>query len=172
MNDEFGRGSADRARTRREHEDGGDRQRGGGSGRTRATGQDGKSREVIRDYRDLRVYQGAIEAAMQLLEITKGFPAEERGAMVAQMRRSSRSVCASIGEAWRRRRSQTDFVARLSNSAAQAEETRVWIDLASRCRYLTAEQENELSQRYDRICAQLAKMTSEAERWTVGQSKN
>jgi len=55
----------------------------------------------IRSYKDLRVYQGAIEAAMRILEITKPFPPEERFSMVDQMRRSSRSVCSNLGEAWR-----------------------------------------------------------------------
>lgn len=58
----------------------------------------------IRNYRELRVYQNAFESAMMIFELTKSFPAEEKYSMVDQMRRSSRSVCANLGEAWRKRR--------------------------------------------------------------------
>ena len=58
----------------------------------------------IRSYKELRVYQAAIDAAMRIFEITKRFPSEERYSMVDQIRRASRSVCANIGEAWRKRR--------------------------------------------------------------------
>jgi four helix bundle protein len=58
----------------------------------------------IRSYRELDVYQTAFDAAMRIFQLTKHFPVEERYSMVDQMRRSSRSVCANIGEAWRKRR--------------------------------------------------------------------
>ena len=57
----------------------------------------------IKNFRDLRVYQNAMDAAMEIFEITKTFPAEEKFSMVDQMRRSSRSACANIAEAWRKR---------------------------------------------------------------------
>jgi four helix bundle protein len=86
---------------------------------------------------------------------------------VSQIRRASRAVCTNIGAAWRRRRSQPHFVEKLSDSESEAEETRVWIDLAGRCEYFTPEQVNELGERYDHICAQLVRMILEAERWTI-----
>jgi len=58
----------------------------------------------ISSHKDLRVYQGAMEAAMDIYEVTKTFPLEEKYSMVDQIRRSSRSVCANIAEAWRKRR--------------------------------------------------------------------
>ena len=67
--------------------------------------------EHIRSYKELRVYQAAIEAAMRIFEITKRFPMEERFSMVDQMRRASRSVCSNIGEAWRKRRYPAHFAA-------------------------------------------------------------
>jgi four helix bundle protein len=54
----------------------------------------------IKNFRDLRVYQNAMDAAMEIFEITKTFPAEEKFSMVDQIRRSSRSVCANIAEGW------------------------------------------------------------------------
>jgi len=90
----------------------------------------------IQSYKDLRVYQAAIDAAMRIFELTKRFPIEERFSMVDQMRRSSRSVCSNIGEAWRKRRYPAHFKSKLSDSEGEAEETRVWADLALRCGYL------------------------------------
>jgi len=77
----------------------------------------------IRSYNELRVYQAAIDAAMRIFEITKRFPLEERFSMVDQMRRASRSVCANIGEAWRKRRYPAHFISKLSDSEGEAEET-------------------------------------------------
>ena len=76
----------------------------------------------IRSYKELRVYQAAIDAAMRIFEITKRFPIEERYSMVDQMRRSSRSVCSNIGEAWRKRRYPAHFASKLSDSEGEAEE--------------------------------------------------
>jgi four helix bundle protein len=80
--------------------------------------------EKIKAYKDLRVYQTAIEAAMSIFTLTKHFPPEEKYSMVDQMRRSSRSVCANIAEAWRKRRYPAHFVSKLSDSESEAEETR------------------------------------------------
>ena len=84
--------------------------------------------QSIRSYKELRVYQAAIDAAMRIFEITKRFPTEERFSMVDQIRKASRSVCANIGEAWRKRRYPAHFVSKLSDSEGEAEETRVWLD--------------------------------------------
>jgi four helix bundle protein len=77
--------------------------------------------ENIRSYRELRVYQAAIDAAMRIFELTKTFPIEERFSMVDQMRRSSRSVCSNIGEAWRKRRYPAHFASKLSDSEGEGE---------------------------------------------------
>jgi four helix bundle protein len=108
-----------------------------------------------------------MEAAMRVFEMTKQFPAEERPSMVVQMRRSSRAVCAGIGEAWRRRRSQAQFVGKLGDAEGEAEETRVWIDFAARYGYLRHDEADDLSERYDKILAQLVKMISDPERWAI-----
>lgn len=121
----------------------------------------------IRSYRDLDVYQNAIEATMIVFEMTKSFPPEERYSMVDQMRRSSRSVCANLGEAWRKRRYVAHFVSKLSDSEAEAEETRVWLDIALRCHYISQETFDDLDNRYDKILGQLVKMISSADNWTL-----
>jgi four helix bundle protein len=121
----------------------------------------------IRSYKELRVYQAAIDAAMRIFEITKRFPMEERFSMVDQMRRASRSVCANIGEAWRKRRYPAHFVSKLGDSEGEAEETRVWLDLAVRCRYISETEANELDQTYDGILGQLVRMIERPDQWTI-----
>jgi four helix bundle protein len=121
----------------------------------------------IRSYRELRVYQAAIDAAMRIFEITKTFPAEERFSMVDQMRRASRSVCANIGEAWRKRRYPAHFASKLSDSETEAEETRVWLELAFRCGYIFKDETEELDKAYDGIIAQLVRMIERPEQWTI-----
>jgi four helix bundle protein len=118
----------------------------------------------IRSYKELRVYQAAIDAVMRIFEITKRFPAEERFSMVDQMRRASRSVCSNIGEAWRKRRYPAHFASKPSDSEGEAEETRVWLDLALRCKYIT---EQEADQAYDGILAQLVRMIEHPEQWSI-----
>lgn len=76
--------------------------------------------------------------------------------MVDQMRRASRSVCSNIGEAWRKRRYPAHFKSKLSDSEGEAEDTRVWLDLAFRCKYISEAEAMELDQAYDRILGQLS----------------
>jgi len=125
----------------------------------------------IQSYRDLRVYQAAIEAAMRIFELTKKFPPEEKFSMVDQMRRSSRSVCSNIGEAWRKRRYPAHFKSKLSDSEGEAEETRVWAELALRCGYLSKSEADEIDKAYDMILAQLVRMIDRPDQWTITKRK-
>ena len=127
--------------------------------------------ERIKSHKELRVYQAAIDAAMRMFEITKRFPIEERYSMTDQMRRASRSVCANIGEAWRKRRYPAHFKSKLSDSEGETEETRVWLDLAFRCKYITEAEAVDLDQTYDGILGQLVRMIDRPEQWTLGKSK-
>ncbi len=121
----------------------------------------------IRDYRELKVYQAAMETAMRIFEITKAFPPEERYSLVDQIRRSSRSVCADIAEAWRKRRYPAHFVSKLNDAETEAPETRVWLEFAERCEYLSPDKASELDSAYDQILAQLVRMASEPGKWTI-----
>ena len=122
----------------------------------------------IRSYRELRVYQNAFEGAMKIFEITRSFPPEEKYSMVDQMRRSSRSVCTNLAEAWRKRRYPAHFVSKLSDSEGEADETRVWLEFSLRCNYIAEAVFDELDLKYDLILGQLVKMHSEPEKWTIG----
>jgi four helix bundle protein len=100
----------------------------------------------IRHFRELEVYKLAIEAAMRIFEISKLFPAEERYSLTDQIRRSSRSVCANIGEGWRKRRYPNAFVSKLSDADAESAETQVWLEFASKCGYLEKAIAQELNE--------------------------
>jgi four helix bundle protein len=126
-----------------------------------------KISEHIGSYGELRVYRTAFEAAMKIFEFTKTFPAEERFSLVDQVRRSSRSVCANIAEAWRKRRYAAHFVSKLSDAESEAEETRVWLEFAKRCGYMKAEDASALDAIYDQILGQLVTMISAPARWAV-----
>jgi len=127
--------------------------------------------QTIRSYKELRVYQAAIDAAMRVFEITKRDPPEERFSMVDQMRRSSRSVCSNIGEAWRKRRYPAHFVSKLSDSEGEAEESRVWLELAFRCGYISKGELDELDEAYDNMIGQLVRMIEHPEQWTIKTNK-
>jgi four helix bundle protein len=121
----------------------------------------------IRHFRELDVYKLAMEAAMEIFELTKGFPAEERYSLTDQVRRSSRSVCANIAEAWRKRRYPAAFAARLSDAEAEAAESEVWLEIAIRCSYLDPARSLELEEKYEHILGKLVIMISHTEQWAI-----
>jgi four helix bundle protein len=121
----------------------------------------------IRDFRELDVYRMAMDAAVHIFELSKGFPAEERYSLTDQVRRCSRSVCANIAEAWRKRRYPNAFVSKLNDAEAEAAETEVWLELAVRCGYLHKTQSTVLEQEYEHILGKLVNMISRPEQWTI-----
>jgi len=121
----------------------------------------------IRSFRELTVYQNAFEAAMMIFEITKTFPAAEKYSLVDQVRRSSRSVCSNLAEAWRKRKYPAHFVSKLSDAAGESDETRVWLDFSKASRYIDESTYTDLDDRYDHIVGQLVKMMSEPEKWKI-----
>jgi four helix bundle protein len=120
-------------------------------------------------YTDLDVYHKAMEAAMEIFQATKSFPKEERYSLVDQMRRSSRSVCANIAEAWRKRRYKAAFVARLCEAESEACETQVWLQFALRCDYLDSRTHGHLETTYSQILGKLVRMIKEAEQWLIAK---
>ena len=80
-------------------------------------------RKLIKSHEELEVYQTAFDAAMKIFELSKKFPKEETYSLTDQIRRSSRSVCANVAEAWRKRRYQAAFISKLSDSETEAAET-------------------------------------------------
>ena len=86
----------------------------------------------IRTHREFDGYQMAFQAAMEIFELSKRFPREAMYSLTDQIRRSSRSVCANLGEAWRRRRYQTAFVNKLDDCEAEATEVQACRELVER----------------------------------------
>jgi four helix bundle protein len=123
--------------------------------------------ERINSHRELRVYKGAMDAAMEVFRISKAFPVEERYSMVDQMRRSSRSVCANLAEAWRKRRYRAAFIAKLNDAEGEACETQVWIELAQRCGYLDENITLELDRAYEVVIKQLVRMIDDPDKWLI-----
>ena len=121
--------------------------------------------ELIENYTDLRVYKLAFESAIHIFEISRKWPAEEKYSLTDQIRRSSRSVCANIAEAWRKRRYPAHFVSKLSDSDSEAAETEVWLDFALRLVYLSKYDHTELRDHYDHICRMLTNMIANPQLW-------
>jgi four helix bundle protein len=121
----------------------------------------------IRSYKELHVYRAAMDAAMEIFELTRDFPAIERFSMTDQMRRSSRSVCANLAGAWRKRRYIAHFKSKLTDAESEAEETRVWLEFACRCGYMTEEASKKLDEAYDKIISQLVTMSTKADQWII-----
>lgn len=121
----------------------------------------------IRSFKELRVWQNAMVAAMQVFEFTRKFPAEERYSMTDQFRRATRSVASNIAEAWRKRRYPAAFVSKLSDAESEAAEAQTWTELAMRCRYMTQDDADALNESYEHILAQLVSMIERPEAWVV-----
>ena len=88
-------------------------------------------------FRNLVVYKKAFALAMEIFEASKAFPKEEKYGLISQIRNSSRSVCACIGEGYRKRRYQAHFISKMSDADMENSETQVWLDFALACRYMT-----------------------------------
>lgn len=101
------------------------------------------------------VYQLAYETAIEVFEVTKTFPREEKFSLVDQLRRSSRSVTSNIAEAWGKRMYKNNFISKISDSYSEALETMTWSDYSLKHKYIIEEQHTYFDQKYDRICAML-----------------
>ena len=144
-------------------------------------------KESIKSHEDLVVYQMAFEAAMKIFKLSKTFPVEERysltdpsgsqslmgetpkTALSHQIRRSSRSVCANLAEAWRKRRYEAAFIAKLSDCEAEAAETQVWLKFAVKCEYLDVERGRELYGIYNQVLSGLVNMINNPNQWVIGK---
>lgn len=125
----------------------------------------------IRSFKELKVWQNAMDAAMRVFEVTKGFPLEERYSLTDQFRRAARSVASNIAEAWRKRRYPAAFVSKLNDAEGEAAECQTWAEFGLRCRYLSEVDAKDLDRAYEQILAQLVTMIEHPEKWTVGPNR-
>ena len=108
----------------------------------------------INSAKDLNVYRAAYELAMRIFVISKKFPPEEKFALTSQIRRSSRSVCLNLREAWAKRRYEAHFLSKLTDCDGENSETNSSLDFAKDCGYITLEEHAELV----RLCEEIGKM--------------
>ncbi|MBI4430627.1 MAG: four helix bundle protein [Candidatus Omnitrophica bacterium] len=126
-----------------------------------------KARAYVTNFKELDVFIGAMNLAMEIFDCSRGFPKEERYSLTDQIRRSSRSVCGNIAEAWRKRRYKAAFISKLSDAESEACETQVWIEIARRCGYVPADEASRFDQKCDRIISQIVLMIDSAEKWLI-----
>jgi len=119
----------------------------------------------IRHFRDLEVYQRAFSAAMEIFQITKGFPGEERFSIVDQVRRSSRSVCSNLAEGWRKRMYGPVFRNKMTDSMQEASETQCWLEFAQACHYISNDVFLRMDHEYEDIIGMLISMEKKASKF-------
>ena len=108
---------------------------------------------------------------MEIFKMSKSFPVEERYSLTDQIRRSSRSVCANITEAWRKRRYPASFIAKLSDAEGEAAETQTWLQFAVECEYVSRDVARNLYSQYDAILGMLVTMINNPNAWTLPRPK-
>lgn len=120
---------------------------------------------TYRGYRDLKVYQIAYQLAVDIYEVTKTFPKEEKYSLTDQIRRSSRSVTVNLAEAWKKRRYEKAFISKLTDCAGEAGETEVWLDFSKDFGYLDEDKYKRLMDRYDEVNKMIYGMIDKADKF-------
>jgi four helix bundle protein len=121
---------------------------------------------AIKSHKELIVYQLAFKVSMAIYKSSKKFPKDEVYSLTSQIRRSSRSVCANLAEAFRKRRYEKAFVSKLSDSEGEAAETQVWLDYSYECEYLQFDKYQELINEYEKIIGMLVNMLKRPDKWS------
>jgi len=121
----------------------------------------------ITKHTELDVYKLSFKAAVEIFELTKHFPVEERYSLTDQIRRSSRSVCANLAEAFRKRKYPKAFIAKLSDSEGEAAETQVWLEFSLEHRYISKIVFDRLTLDYNNIIGKIVNMENQPEKWKV-----
>ena len=116
-------------------------------------------------FKSLKVYQLAFQLAMEIFKISKEFPKQETYSLTDQIRRASRSVCANIAEAYRKRRYPKNFTSKICEADAEASETIVWIDFAKDCKYINKEIYKSLIIKYEEVGKMLGSMADNPEKF-------
>ena len=123
-----------------------------------SSGMNTNQQPRIKHFRELTVYRSAFSAAMKIYEKTKTFPVEEKYSLTDQIRRSSRSVCSNLAEAWRKRKYELVFKNKLTDAQQEASETQSWLEISYACKYIDLETFDELDREFEEIIAMLNSM--------------
>ena len=126
---------------------------------------------MIKSHRELDVYQRAFATARKVFSLSERFPKAETYSLTDQIRRSSRSVCANLAEAWRKRRYEAAFVSKLNDSEAEAAETQTWLEFAVRCEYLAPDVGRDLFKAYNEVISMLVAMINNVDSWVLPSSQ-
>ena len=116
-------------------------------------------------FKDLIVYQKAYKLAMEIFEISKDFPKEEKYSLTDQIRRSSRSVTSNIAESWAKRRYEKSFVSKLTDSLGEEYETENWLEYSKDCKYIQIKTHERILSEYDEVRKILISMINNPEKW-------
>jgi len=116
---------------------------------------------------EIDTYKLSVQAAMEIYELSKAFPEEEKYSLTDQIRKSSRSVSAQIAEGWRRRKYRAAFVNKMNEAEGEAAETQVWLEYSVKCRYMSREDGARLHKKYDEIIGKLINMGNHPEQWCL-----
>jgi four helix bundle protein len=125
-----------------------------------------------KSFRDLTVYKKGFELAMEIFEASKTFPKEERYSLTDQIRRSSRSVCSCIAEAYRKRGYPAYFVSKSSDADMENSETQSWLDFALACNYINDETFKKLLLKSEEVGRMLNHMVENSEKYLTQKDKN
>jgi four helix bundle protein len=120
----------------------------------------------IRSHKDLKVYQSSFSSAVEIFNISISFPKEEKYSLTDQIKRSSRSVSANLAEAFRKRRYERAFVAKLTDAEGEAAETQVWLDFSLAHQYISQESHDQISAKYETIIHQILSMIIAPSNWS------
>ncbi len=122
--------------------------------------------KIVR-HTDLEVFQRAFEAAMAVFALSKRFPKDEQYSLTDQVRRSSRSVAANITEAWRKRRYEAAFIAKLNDAEAEAAESQTWLRFANHCDCIDEATFRLYEDEYEQIIRMLVSMAVNSKKWIL-----
>lgn len=114
--------------------------------------------EHMTSAKDLRAYQRAFSLAAEIFRLSGTWPTGEKYALTDQVRRSSRSVCANLREAWAKRRYEAHFVSKLTDADGENAETDTWLDFALNCGYLDEASHHRLTEECKAVGSMLGAM--------------
>src|SRR5258708_37459950 len=122
-------------------------------------------------FRDLNVYKKAFAFAMEIFDVTKKFPKEERYSLTDQIRRSSRAICSCIAEAYRKRNYPAYFVSKSSDADMENSETQSWLDFSNACGYIDVEKFNDLLLKSEELGRMLNHIVENPEKYLRNKEK-
>jgi four helix bundle protein len=121
----------------------------------------------IESFKDLIVYQKAYKLAMEIFEISKSFPKDEKYSLTDQIRRSSRAITSNLAESWAKRRYEKAFINKLTDSFGELNETEVWLDYSKDCQYILPEIQDNLKGEYIEVRKIMISMINNSVKWCI-----